>query len=238
MDYWFLLSAKLSPKTRGIISSVLSSACAAWLRTQVSEVAELKVEIVAGDRQMMAGTIPAVKVAAQSVVYRGIAVQQIELLAEEIAINLKQVVRGKPLQLLQPIVVTVNGVMTNANLCSSLTVPILANALTDLVKQILASPDQNWSIQWQSALIQTSNIALTGQLQQNQQLSSISIQSGIELTAGRFLRLAPLVVEGLLALPASHLHSYEIDLGDQFNLQELTLTDGQLLCQGEIQVNP
>jgi hypothetical protein len=229
----------LSSKPRGIISSVLSSACATWLRTQVSAVAELQVEIVAGDRQMLAGIVPSVAVAAQKIVYRGIAVQKIELLAEQIAINLKQVVRGKPLQLLQPIMINLTAQMTSADLDSSLTAPFFNKAITDLVKQILASADQNWSIQWQSAAIRANQIVLQGQVQKSpEQQVPISIQTGIELVTGRVLRLTPLVVNCDLDLPGSELHSYEIDLGDQVNLQTLTLQAGELLFKGEIQVNP
>ena len=229
----------LSSKPRGIISSVLSSACAAWLRTQVSAVAELQVEIVAGDRQMLAGVVPSVAVAAQKIVYRGIAVQKIELLAEQIAINLKQVVRGKPLQLLQPIMINANALMTSEDLHSSLTAPFFNKAITDLVKQILASTDQNWSIQWQSAAIQANQVWLQGQVQQSpDQQFPISIQTGIELLTGQVLRLAPLLVTCDLELPGSDLQSYEIDLGDQVNLKELTLQEGELLCNGEIQVSP
>ncbi len=217
---------------------MLSSACAAWLRTQVSEVADLQVKIVAGDRQMFAGTIPAVAVVAQKTVYRGIALHKIELLAEQIAINLKQVVRGKPLRLLQPILVTANILMTGEDLHSSLQAPFLANALTDLVKEILASTDHTWSIQWQSAVIQTSQILLQGLVQQGSHQSPITIQTGIEVVDGHILRLFPLLVCCAVELPGKDLNVYEIDLGHHVNLRELTLLEGELLCNGEIQVNP
>jgi hypothetical protein len=228
----------LNTDTRGIISSVLSSACAAWLRTQVSEVADLQVKIVAGDRQMLAGTIPAVTVVAQKTVYRGIALHKIDLLAKQITINLKQVVRGKPLRLLQPILVTAHVLMTGEDLHSSLAAPFLANALTDLVKQILASTNHNWSIQWQSAVIQTDQISLQGLVQCGQQQSPISIQTGMAVVDGHILRLFPLLVSCALELPGSDLTVYEIDLGNHVNLKELTLLEGELLCNGEIQVNP
>jgi LmeA-like phospholipid-binding len=222
-----------------VISSVLSSACAAWLRTQVSAVAELQVKIVAGDRQMLAGVIPQVAVAAQQIVYRGIAIQKIELLAEQIATNLKQVIRGKPLQLLQPIMITIDALMTSTNLHNSLSAPFFNKAITDLVRQILATADPNWSIQWQSATIQANQVLLQGQVEQSPgQQSPISIQTGIELVTGQVLRLAPLTVTCTLELPGSDLDSYEIDLGDQVNLKKLTLQEGELLCNGEIQVNP
>lgn len=201
--------------------------------------AELQVEIVAGDRQMLAGVVPSVAVAAQKIVYRGIAVHQVELLAKQITINLKQVVRGKPLQLLQPVMININARMTSTDLDSSLTAPFFNKAITDLVKQILASADQNWSIQWQSAAIQAHQVVLQGQVQKSpNQPVPISIQTGIELVTGRALRLTPLLINCELDLPGSDLRSYEIDLGDQVNLQELTLQADELLCNGEIQVNP
>jgi hypothetical protein len=228
----------LSPKTSGIISSVLSSACAAWLRTQVSEVQELQVQIVAGDRQMLSGLIPSVTVAAHHLVYKGIAVRQIELIAAEIAVNLKQIVRGKPLKLLQPVVLSANALMLGEDFHRSLAAPFVSNALTELVKQILASSEQSWSITWQTAMIEDNLICLAGQIQQEQNPAPISIQMGMELADSRTLRFAPLLVNGPPDFPGSDLESYDLDLGYQFNLKTLQLQAGELRCQGEILVNP
>jgi LmeA-like phospholipid-binding len=228
----------LSPKTSGIISSVLSSACAAWLRTQVSEVQELQVQIVAGDRQMLSGLIPSMTVAAHHIVYRGVALRQIELIAGEIAVNLKQIVRGKPLQLLQPVVLNANALMLGEDFHRSLAAPFVANALTELVKQILASSEQPWSITWQTAMIEDNRLCLAGQIQQDHSPSSISIQMGMELVNSRTLRFAPLLVSCPANFPGSDLEAYDLDLGDQFNLKALQLQAGELRCQGEILVNP
>lgn len=228
----------MSTTPHGIISSVLASACTAWLRTQVSTVAELQVKIAAGNRQMLTGTIPTVSVFAQKAVYRGISLERIQLLAEQISVNLKQVACGKPLQLLQPIMVNATVIITEADLQSSLAAPLLANALTDLVTQILASNDQQLSIQWHSVTIQTNQLALHGQVERDRQQTVIAIETGIELVDGHILRLIPLTVVCALELSGSELREYAVDLGSQVDLTELTLQEGELLCSGKIQVNP
>jgi LmeA-like phospholipid-binding len=224
---------KLSAKPKGIIGSILAPACAAWLRTQVSEVGELQIQIEAGDRQILSGVIPAVSVIAESTVYRGISLQKIHLLAQDIEINLSQVVRGKPLRLLQPLSVDVFATIGEPDLLSSLTSPLLATAIADLLSQILGSSAAE--LQWHSVTIQSGSLCLAGTV--GSAGIPIAIQTSIQLEEGHILHLAPLEIS-CAAFDASAHQSYTIDLGPEVAFEEMTLGEGSLICRGRVQVRP
>jgi hypothetical protein len=225
----------LSAPSRGIISSILSPACAAWLRTQVSSVESLQIQIDAKDRQILAGKIPAVSVVAQETVYRGISLQRIQLLAQQIEVNLSQVVRGHPLQLLQPIEVEANATIGEADLLSSLTAPLLADPITDLIAKIVGVEDATLQASWQSVQLQADRLTLIGQLEPQQ--TPITIHTGIQLIEGHILNLQPLQID-CVALGEQLPQAYQIDLGPEVDLTELTLQAGNLICQGQIRVRP
>jgi hypothetical protein len=227
----------LSSKPQGIISSLLAPACAAWLRTQVSEVESLDIQISAGDRQILTGAIPAVAIIATKTVYQGISLQRIKLLADQIEINLGQVIRGKPLRLLQPIAVDAIATIAEADLLSSLTAPLLADAVNELIAQAIELPISDWSLTWQSVQIAAEKLTLQGQVQQADRLLPIIICTGITLREGRIIHLEPLAVQCEL-LAGRSIESYSIDLGNEVDLRELILGIGELHCAGQIQIRP
>jgi LmeA-like phospholipid-binding len=226
----------VSSKPQGIISSLLAPACAAWLRTQASEVESLDVQIAAKDRQILSGTIPAVSILATKTIYRGISLQKIKLLADQIEINLGQVMRGKPLRVLQPIKVEIEATIADDDLLSSLTAPLLSEAVNQLIAQVIALPAGDWLLAWHSAQIETGKLILQGWVQQDNSLLPISICTGIALLEGRIIYLAPLVID--CELVDKPVESYSIDLGDEVNLRELVLRDGELHCAGQVCIRP
>jgi LmeA-like phospholipid-binding len=227
----------LSSKPHGIISSLLAPACAALLRTQVSEVESLDIQISAGDRQILTGTIPAVTILATKTVYRGISLQKIKLLADQIEINLGQVIRGKPLRLLKPLTVELAATITEEDLLSSLTAPLLANAVNDLISQAIELPTRDWSLVWQEVKITNEKLTLQGLVQKDQQSSAINICTGIGLMGCQIIQLDPLtVVCDLMDQPA--VPTFSIDLGPEVNLSELILQDQELYCAGQVQIRP
>jgi LmeA-like phospholipid-binding len=226
----------LSSKPQGIISSLLAPACAAWLRTQVSEVASLDVQIAAKDRQILSGTIPSVSILATKTVYRGISLQKIKLLADHIEVNLSQVMRGKPLRVLQPIEVEIDATIADADLLSSLTAPLLSGAVNQLIAQVIALPDGDRSLIWQDVNIETGKLTLQGQIQEGDRSMPINICTGIALREGRIIHLAPLAID--CQLVDKPVESYSIDLGDEVNLRELVLGAGELHCAGQVRIRP
>jgi hypothetical protein len=118
-----------------LIRRVLNPAIRLWLKTQADAVEQLEFELSGRDRQLLAGQIPTVRVAAQQVIYKGIPLTQIEIIGEAIAINLKQILRGKPLQLLEPILVQAAMRASEADLNTAFATPLLAAALKRWMNQ-------------------------------------------------------------------------------------------------------
>jgi LmeA-like phospholipid-binding len=232
--------AQLTNQTRGIVGSVLSPACRVWLRSQVSHVDDLRVDIQGGSRQILGGTIPQVVVVAVGAVYQGLSLGSIDLIAQNIQINLPQVIKGQPLRLLEPISVIADVKFSERDLQASLAAPLLSQAINDLLCQILASDPQqaHWHIDWQALKIAPSTLILQGNLTTDDRTVPIEISMGIDIHDGHMLILDPLKIDCSIDLPGSNIDSYQIDLGTDVNITQLQLVTGTLLCQGCIQVNP
>ena len=86
-----------------LISKVLSPAVKLWLRSQVEQVEHLNFKINGQDRQILRGYIPVVSLDSSKAVYQGLHLGDIQLQGTNIRINIGQVLRGKPLRLLEPI---------------------------------------------------------------------------------------------------------------------------------------
>lgn len=201
---------------------------------------DLQVDIQGGSRQILGGTIPRVAVVAVGAIYQGLSLGSIDLMAENIRINLPQVLKGQPLRLLEPIAVMAGVKFSEPDLQASLCAPLLSQAITDLLTQILTTSSQqpNWSIDWQQLQIAPRSLILQGNLTTEGQTAPIEISMGIDIFDGHLLHLDPLKITCALDLPGSNINSHQIDLGDEVNITQLELLSGQLLCQGRIQVNP
>ena len=144
------------------MGSVLAPACRVWLRSQVSHVEDIRVEIAGGSRQILSGTIPRVAVVAVGAIYQGLSLGSIDLVAENIRINLPQVLKGQPLGLLEPIAVTAEVKFSAADLQISLATPLLSQAITDLFTQIVGAQGQiSWLIDWTRVQIFPQGTGLT-----------------------------------------------------------------------------
>jgi LmeA-like phospholipid-binding len=222
------------------VGSVLSPACRVWLRSQVSHVDDLQVDIAGGSIQILGGTIPQVVVIARGAIYQGLSLGSIDLVAENIRINLPQVIKGQPLALLEPIAVTAQVKFSERELQASLAAPILVQAITDLFTQIVATDASQtpWLVDWNRVQIVPQTLILQGTLMIDLQTAPIEISMGIAIIEGHLLQLDPLSITCALDLPGSNITSHQIDLGDDVNITQLQLLAGELLCHGNIQVNP
>ncbi len=219
---------------------MLSPACRVWLRSQVSHVDDLQVDIAGGSIQILGGTIPQVAVIAKGAIYQGLSLGSIDLVAENIRINLPQVIKGQPLALLEPIAVTATVKFSEHELQASLAAPILFQAITDLLTQILAanSSPSPWLVAWELVQIVPQTLILQGTLTIDSQTAPIEISMGIAIQDGQLLQLNPLKIACSLDLPGRNITSYQIDLGDDVKITQLELLAGELLCHGNINVNP
>jgi hypothetical protein len=80
------------------------------------------------------------------------------------------------------------------------------------------------------------NLTTVGQMAGEK--TPISIVMGIEICDGHILHLDPLIITCAINLPGSKIDRHQIDLGDDVNITKLSLGAGELICQGQIQVNP
>jgi hypothetical protein len=219
---------------------VLSPACRVWLRSQVSQIDDLQVDIQGGSRQILGGTIPRVSVGAVGAVYQGLSLGEIDLVAENIRINLPQVVKGQALKLLEPIAVTAAAKFTESDLQASLSAPLLAQAVTDLLDRILATPDgvRSWQIGWQQLQIRPQTLILQGNLTDRGRSAPIELTMGLDVRDGHILSIDPLKIACEIELPGADIDRFEIDLGSDTDITELQLHAGTLCCHGRLRVNP
>ncbi|NEP58630.1 MAG: DUF2993 domain-containing protein [Symploca sp. SIO2G7] len=237
----------LQPKQSRIISTVLTRALELWLKSQAEQVEALQLQIFGGKRQILSGYIPCVSLTASHAVYKGLYFSQIQLEGTSIGINLNQILKGKPLRLLEPVPVEGQLLLLEKDLQASLRSPLLSTALTDLVNTWLQSNQstnlaqqlKNQQISWQQIKLDTHRLTLTGTLTgATFQTVPVVVSAGIQLAAKSLLRLTSLQIQTAPEQPPLNLDDFEIDLGSEVELQELILTPGQLFCRGSLKVIP
>ncbi len=230
-----------------IISKILSPALQLWLRSQVEQIEQLQVKINGGDRQILGGYIPGVFLASSRAVYQGLHLGQVQLQGENIRINLTQVIRGKPFRLLEPISVTAKVLLEEADLTKSLASPLLSNALTDFLFNLLATKSvnnlskilENYQVSWQAIAINLDKLILKGTLTDEQRNAlPVIIRSRLALGNPQTLCLHSLQIQILPDLLNVNFNEFQLDLGSQVELDCLKLELSQLSCCGRLTVLP
>jgi hypothetical protein len=232
---------------RGLISRVVPPAVRLWIQTQLDQVEALEFRLNGRDRQILSGYVPAVFLSAQKAVYRGLHLSEAIVEAREIRMNLGQVVRGKPLRLLQKFPITGDVVLNQADLNASLSSSLLQSGLRDLLKALVAAQSHDHplaealltegNLQGQQVAIAPDRITLM-LITPNQ--DPLTLETGLDIDQGRILRL---LQPTLIAAPAGdhqtfNLESFEIDLGPEVQIETLAVTSGQIEIRGTVQVVP
>ncbi|MBN3946496.1 MAG: DUF2993 domain-containing protein [Nostoc sp. NMS7] len=222
-----------------IITQVLTTALKLWLRAQVSQISELKVEIKASDRQIISGRIPSVSIFATHAVYQGLLITQIQLIAENIRINIGSVLKGQPLQLLEIVPVVGDLIVDEKDLNASLSSDLLSTALSDLFVKVLPTDcPQLQPINWQEIILENNQIILRGMRGTNSETTPLEICLGLRLVSGHELQVTHIPIKPDQGDILEDNHEYNLDLGSDVDIQELTLIPGKLVCRGRINVNP
>ena len=247
-DRWRSCGAVFSEESRGgggsrIVSAVLSPAVQLLLRSQVSQVKELSVEISGSDRQILGGTVPKVAIAAKGAVYQGLHLTDISLVGTGIRINLGQVIKGKPLRLLEPIPVVGVARLNETDLNTSLSAPLLANALSDFLLPLLPLEvgdfQEGLNLQNPQIKIEAGKLILkAGILLNNGQQIAFLLRTGLGLASCHELLFEQPEVEISQGFISGNLDSFKLDLGSEVELEELILNPGELVCRGGIRVLP
>ncbi|MEH1856336.1 MAG: DUF2993 domain-containing protein [Nostoc sp.] len=222
-----------------IITQVLTTAVKLWLIAQVSQISELEVEIKASDRQLLSGRIPSVSIFATHAVYQGLQITQIKLTAENIRINIGSVLKGKPLRLLETVPVVGDLIIDEKDLNASLSSNLLSTALSDLLVKVLPTHyPQTQPINWQEILLGNNQTILRGLRVTNSETTPLEVCLSSQLLSGHELQVALIPIQPAQANTLEDNHEYNLDLGSDVDIQELTLIPGKLVCRGKINVNP
>ena len=249
------------PRGSRIISHVLPPAVRLWLHTQVERVEDLDCRIEGSDRQILSGYIPKVFIAARRTVYQGLYLSQARLSATEIRINLRQILQGKPFQLLEAIPVVGEIVLDEADLNASLQAPLLVDGLNQFLATLFQAGGASESLadlmgalcdgetptcQDPKALINADQLTLSLSPVSKPEADSnplpIVIRTSLRIRAGHILILKnPHWLPGLRArqgFPLEDLDGFELDLGPEVDIQELRLEPNQIIFGGRINVAP
>ena len=241
------------PRGSQLISKVLSPAIRLWLRSQVESIETLEFQIQGGDRQVLSGYIPSVAIAATQVVYQGFHLSEIALTAQEIRVNLGQVIKGKPLRLLAVVPVSGKATLQQADLNASLRSPELAEAFNEVVLPLLRScltevelqqlPASSLSAEPPQIEIQPDRLLLKTAFQGKDKLLPFVLRTGIRVVEGsrlQFDRPERLFPDRLTepGEPLPLLQGFEIDLGSEVELRSIVLAAGKIFCEGQINVIP
>ncbi|MEH2193871.1 MAG: DUF2993 domain-containing protein [Nostoc sp.] len=222
-----------------IITQVLTKALKLWLRTQVSQISELEVEIKASDRQLLSGRIPLVSIFATHAVYQGLLITQLQLTAENIQINIGSILKGKPLKLLETVPVFGDLIVDEKDLNASLSSDLLSTALSDLLVKVLPTYfPKSQPINWQEIILDNNQIILRGTKVTNSEITPLEICLSLNLLSGHELQVAHIKIKPEQADILEGDRQYNLDLGSDVDIQELTLIPGKLVCRGRINVNP
>ncbi|MEM7554285.1 MAG: DUF2993 domain-containing protein [Cyanobacteria bacterium P01_A01_bin.84] len=230
---------KNSPRQIGIVKNILSTALKLWLKSQVSNVSQLEVNINAKDRQIISGCVPWVSVRAKDAVYKGIHITQIDLVAENICINIGSVLKGKPLKLLETVPVNGELRMEEEDLNMSASSPLFSNALNDILVNVLPNHwSKSKSTSWQNISIQNNKLVILATLDDRSEPQSVEITLGLNLFGNHELKISPIRVINNTELLLNDEYGRLIDLGTEVDIEQLTLRTGQLNCNGKVNVNP
>ena len=222
-----------------LITNVLTKAIKLWLRTQVSDIEQLQLDIQAGDRQLISGCIPSVSIVAKSAVYQGLHLSKVDLVAKNIRINIGSVIKGQQLRLLEKVPVIGEISQLEQDLSASLSSTLLSTALNDILIKLLPECSQNSkSIIWQSVQIKDNSLVISATIDEDNNSQPLDICIGLNLLSPHELRIAPIFVTRNTKILLENSDGEYLDLGSDVEIQDLQLKNGKIICRGMINVNP
>jgi hypothetical protein len=231
-------------KTSGfrIVTTVLKGALKLFLRSQVSDIQDLEIDIQANDRQLLSGTIPKLSIFANRAVYQGLHLTSIQLTAENIRVNISSVLKGQPLRLLEVIPVTVSLILEESDLNASLTSALFSTVLNDALIKLIPEFNLNSKIIiWEKVILDKNQLILFSHQNTDSETmlqSPLKTGIGLELLSGNQLKLTLVDHPLNQSISSESEKDHYFDLGCDVEIEDLTITPGKLVCYGRINVNP
>ncbi|HEY9736640.1 MAG TPA: DUF2993 domain-containing protein [Trichocoleus sp.] len=247
-----LVQEKTAAKGSRVISRILPAAVRLWLQAQVEHVDNLVFELEGRDREILSGYLPGARVAADRAVYQGLHLSQVQVAAQEIRINLGQVLRGKPLRLQQRFPIVGEVVLREADLAASLQAPLLQEGLRDFLRQLIAVQgadhdlrpylgalvEENASFQVETVAIAPRQIALTLRPASGAASQPLVLKTDLTVREGHILVLQQPSLQVSPETEPLQLDGFDLDLGPEVNIDALNVTSGQIEINGTVQVVP
>lgn len=232
--------------TKQRIVKLLAPAVRLWLKTQVDAVEDLQVDIQSGDRALLSGKIDQVMLAARGVIYQGVHLSCVQVSAQNIQVNLGQILRGKPLKLLAPIPISGSAQIQARDLNASTEADLLANALTEFLStflQVGLAKTATAPLRFQSPQIHLGDghVILNGILTDGQQQQIIGIQTQVTLANPHTLCFQQLAWQPDVPMSDRNPATWDdlkIDLGRDVAFQTLSLVPGEIRCQVQLTIQP
>ncbi|MDJ0902303.1 MAG: DUF2993 domain-containing protein [Xenococcus sp. MO_188.B8] len=230
-----------------IIDKLLASTVKLYLRSQVEKIKNLKVKINAKDRQILSGELPQVFIAANSAVYQGIYLRQLEVTGNNILVNLPEILERKPLKLLEPITINVQALLAESDLQSSLESDLFLSGLTDFWQELLSKQAASSAvkltsysdIQWQHITLQDNVVVMAGTLQTAEEIDVlIKITTNLHLPDSQTLVINLLDIQGIPELIGKTWQPLKFDLGDDVAIADLSISENKLFAAGELKIFP
>jgi hypothetical protein len=230
-----------------LIGKVLAPALRFWLRSQVDTVKTLELDIQGKDGQILRGHVPGVQLNTEQALYRGLQLGKVLLRGENIRINMGQIIKGKPLRLLEPIQVWGTVQLSAQDLQASLTSELLSSALKELLITLLQNqgiedaPQQlaTYTFTWQAIALQEQGFTLQGWTALGQEKPTpLVIRAQLSLGDGKTLYLRHLYLEGVPLLGSGNIEDITLDLGTDVELEAINLSSEELSCLGCLLIRP
>lgn len=228
-----------------MINKLISTGVKLYLRSLVTQVEDLQVTIVGKNRQILKGYIPQVLLSCDRTVYQGLFLQQVKVNGTNIGFNLPEVLKKKPLKLVEPIVVDIKLGLDAADLQASLDSPLLQSGLADLWQIILSAEKidsistelADLTVEWHTIELDDGELNLKGTYQNAwDQVGQINLSTGVGLANSHTLCLSPLKILSQSIIVADLVEELEIDLGTDVTIEQLVIESEQMICSGKITV--
>jgi hypothetical protein len=225
-----------------MVSKVLSPAVRLFLRANLEGAEALDLQIRGHDRQILRGYIPDIRLEVTSAIYRGLHLGPVKLRGENIRLDIGKVLRGKPLQLLEPLRVSAEATVNETALNESLDSPLLVDAFTDLSILFLERNGvsearerfQKARPRWTAASLRDGYFRLTGTVGEG---TPLALAAGLKLPDPRTLAIFPHYLEGFPEWSALRLRPFTVALED-VEIEALVLSERFVHCRGRLSIRP
>ncbi|MDR9404120.1 MAG: DUF2993 domain-containing protein [Halothece sp. Uz-M2-17] len=218
-------------KKSHFLKSILTPALRIWLSSQLETIQGLTLELTSSDQQLLQGIIPKVLLKSDFAIYQGLHFDQIYLTAEQIQVNLSHLLKGYPLQPLNPIPLSGKIRITDHHLNASLASPLLQSGVQDLLALLLKTETLP-PIQWEKITLDHHQFILEGS-QSSSPLKPAKIQAQVTLNSPQHLLISPVKIEGL-NIKEETVSAVEFNLGSQVDLKDIKISEEAIILAGRL----